>query len=51
MIMGYGYNENVMPSRKRLNRDDLAEAFAGAPQLSVVVMQPFLNVRPALVYL
>jgi predicted amidohydrolase YtcJ len=31
MIMGYGYDENVMPSGRLLNRDDLDEAFPDNP--------------------
>jgi predicted amidohydrolase YtcJ len=31
MIMGYGYDDNVMPSGRLLNRDDLDEAFPDNP--------------------
>lgn len=31
MIMGYGYDENVMPGGKLLNRDDLDKAFPDNP--------------------
>lgn len=31
MIMGYGYDENVMPEGKLLNRDDLDKAFPDNP--------------------
>jgi len=31
MIMGYGYDENVMPDGKLLNRDDLDKAFPDNP--------------------
>lgn len=31
MIMGYGYDDNVMPSGRHLNRDDLDEAFPDNP--------------------
>jgi len=31
MIMGYGYDENVMPNGRLLNRDDLDQAFPNNP--------------------
>lgn len=31
MIMGYGYDDNVMPNEKLLNRDDLDKAFPDNP--------------------
>lgn len=31
LIMGYGYDENVMPKGKLLNRDDLDKAFPDNP--------------------
>ena len=31
MIMGYGYDENVMPNGRHLNRDDLDKAFPDNP--------------------